>query len=202
MILVDNLSLLLVRPKIFINITSDVFHCHARGKISWTPHHSLPWSAVMSSHAVFMLSNRDIWSCALWSYTSTSILKKMVVIVLRYLLYMLPNLIGYSKWLIRIVLQLEVICQFSRHYNVNVRYLWNIHACIHIFDNWMDHLNVMHTRWKMIEKLWRVWLISFDHMKLVVVQTADNCTYCLHTCQSICNLLKSITYSNLMWTRS
>jgi len=30
--LMDILLLLLVRPKIFINITSDVFHCHAPGK--------------------------------------------------------------------------------------------------------------------------------------------------------------------------
>ncbi len=30
--------------------------------------HLLQWS-VMSSHAAFMASNRDIWSCALWSYT-------------------------------------------------------------------------------------------------------------------------------------
>ncbi len=45
------------------------------------------------------------------------------------------------EWLIQIELQLEVICQFSRHYNnVNVRYLWNINACIQIFDNWMDRL--------------------------------------------------------------
>ncbi len=29
--------------------------------------HPLQWSAVMSSHAAFMASNRDIWSCALWS---------------------------------------------------------------------------------------------------------------------------------------
>ncbi len=31
-------------------------------------------------------------------------------------IYMLQNLIGYSKWLIQIILQLEVIFQFSRHY--------------------------------------------------------------------------------------
>ncbi len=31
--------------------------------------HPLQWSAVMSSHAAFMASNRDIWSCGLWSYT-------------------------------------------------------------------------------------------------------------------------------------
>ncbi len=42
------------------------------------------------------------------------------------------------EWLIQIVLQLAVICQFSRHYNDKVRYLWNIHACIHIFHNLMD----------------------------------------------------------------
>ncbi len=31
--------------------------------------HPLQRSAVMSPHAAFMASNRDIWSCALWSYT-------------------------------------------------------------------------------------------------------------------------------------
>ncbi len=28
--------------------------------------HPLHWSAVMSSHAAFMASNKDIWSCGLW----------------------------------------------------------------------------------------------------------------------------------------
>ncbi len=43
--------------------------------------------------------------------------QNMVVIVLGNLhIYMLPNFIGYSKWLIQTVLQLEVICQFSRYY--------------------------------------------------------------------------------------
>ncbi len=38
---VNILSLLLVRPKIFINITSDVFYCHAPGKKSpWILHPS------------------------------------------------------------------------------------------------------------------------------------------------------------------
>ncbi len=46
----------------------------------------------------------------------------------------LPNLI-------QIVLQLEVICQFSRHYKqcqcqIFIEY---IHACIQMFHNWMDH---------------------------------------------------------------
>ncbi len=90
---VDILSLLLVRPKIFINITFDVFHCHApEEKSPWMPHHPLQWSAVMSSHAAFMASNRDIWSCALWS---------------TYCIYMLPNLISQMfEWLIQIVFQL------------------------------------------------------------------------------------------------
>ncbi len=68
----DILSLLLVRPKIFINIPSDVFHCHAPGiKSPWMPHHPLQWSAVMSSHAAFMAFNRDIWSCGLWIWSYT-----------------------------------------------------------------------------------------------------------------------------------
>ncbi len=34
----------------------------------------------------------------------------VVIVLLAIYIYMLPNLIGYSKWLIQIVLQLEVIC--------------------------------------------------------------------------------------------
>ncbi len=67
--------------------------------------------------------------------------------------------------------------------------------CFNIYTNfslmngsfWMWWL----TRWKMIGKLWRVWQFKWEsthqfwstsHMQVVVVQTADNCTYCLHTC--------------------
>ncbi len=128
--------LLLIRPKISINITSDVYHCHAPGnKSPWMPH---PSPAMMSSHAAFMASNRDIWSCSLWSYAFHLHTQTTVVIVLWAIyIYMLPNLIGYSKWLTQILLQLfiyladafiqsdlqmrtleqlELICQFSRHY--------------------------------------------------------------------------------------
>ncbi len=42
----DFLSLFLFRPKIFINITSDVFHCHSPGNISLNAAHPLQWSAV------------------------------------------------------------------------------------------------------------------------------------------------------------
>ncbi len=56
-------------PTISINVTSDVFHCHAPGeKSSWMPHPSpamISWDVLTCSiHA----SNRDIWSCGLWSY--------------------------------------------------------------------------------------------------------------------------------------
>ncbi len=40
---------------------------HWGKKSPWT--HPLRWSVVMSSHAAFMASNWDIWSCGLWSYT-------------------------------------------------------------------------------------------------------------------------------------
>ncbi len=40
---------------------------HWGKKSPWT--HPLQWSVVMSSHAAFMASNWDIWSCGLWSYT-------------------------------------------------------------------------------------------------------------------------------------
>ncbi len=55
---------------IFIHITSDVFHCHAPGQhLLECRTHLLLGSDVMSSHAAFRASNRDIWSCALCSYT-------------------------------------------------------------------------------------------------------------------------------------
>ncbi len=96
---------------------------------------------------------------------------------------MLPNLIGYSKWLIQIVLQLEVICQFSRHYKQCQCQIFMEYTCMYTNfwslsgSFWMWWL----TRWKMIEKLWRVWQFKWEsthlfwstsHMQLVVVQTA------------------------------
>ncbi len=75
--------------------------------------HPLQWSAVMSSHAASMASHRDIWSCDTLHLHYQIFL---VIVLWAIYIYMLPNLIGYSKWLIQIVLQLEVICQFSRHY--------------------------------------------------------------------------------------
>ncbi len=46
-----------------------------------------------------------------------------------------------NEWLIQIELQLEVICQISRHYKqcqcqIFMEYTW---LCIQIFHNWMDH---------------------------------------------------------------
>ncbi len=40
----------------------------------------LQWSAVMSSHAAFMASNRDIWSCGLWPYTFHIYAKKTLLL--------------------------------------------------------------------------------------------------------------------------
>ncbi len=54
--LVDILSLLLVRSKIFINITSDVFHCHAPGENllecsihGFQQRHLILWSMIIST---------------------------------------------------------------------------------------------------------------------------------------------------------
>ncbi len=138
----DILSLFLVRPKMSINITSDVFHCHAPegGNL-----HPLRWSAVMPSHAAFMASNRDIWSCGLLSHTFHLHTEENSSIGFRNEEYGWKELHCYPfmnlskngsdcavgnlhihapkldwfymlEWLIQIVLQLEVICQFSRHY--------------------------------------------------------------------------------------
>ncbi len=79
-------SLLLVRPNIFINITSDVFHCHAPGvrggDLFECRTHPLQWSAVMSSHAAFMHQTETSDLVVYDHILSTSILKTMVVIVL------------------------------------------------------------------------------------------------------------------------
>ncbi len=68
-----------------------------RGKNLLECRTALQWSAAMSSHAAFMTSSRDIWSCGLWSYTFHLHAEKMVVIVLWAIhIYMLPNLIGWT----------------------------------------------------------------------------------------------------------
>ncbi len=59
------------------------------------------------------------------------------------------------------------------------------YACVAIFDNWMDRFECdgLHD-----EKWLRSWeefdslRESTSYMQLAVVQTADSCTYCLHTC--------------------
>ncbi len=78
------------------------FHCHAPGEnLLECRTHLLQWS-VMSSHAAFMASNRDIWSCALWSYTFHLHSQIMAVIVLWAIyIYMLPNLIDtVNGWMV------------------------------------------------------------------------------------------------------
>ncbi len=74
-----------------------------------------------------------------WHPTETSDL----VVYDLHTVYMLPHLIGYSNWLNG---WFKLYCNQSSFANladitnnVNVRYLWNIHACAPIFDNWMDH---------------------------------------------------------------
>ncbi len=78
-------------------------------------------------------------SSGLWK---SSILKKMVVIVL-WAIYINMLKLDWliNEWLIQIELQLEVICQISRHYKqcqcqIFMEYTW---LCIQIFHNLMDH---------------------------------------------------------------
>ncbi len=96
--LVDILSLLLVRPKIFINISSDVFHCHAPGK------HLLE----CRSQSPAMISC-DVLTCSIHGVQQTHL-------ILWSMIYIYAPKLWLVKWSIQIVLQLEVICQFSRHY--------------------------------------------------------------------------------------
>ncbi len=83
------------------------------GKTSpWMLHHPLQWSAVMSSHAAFMASNRDIWSCALWSYTFQLHSQKIQWLCCGQSTYICSQT-WLVRWLIQIVLQLEVICNVT-----------------------------------------------------------------------------------------
>ncbi len=73
-------------------------------------------------------------------------------------IYMLPNFIGYSKWLIQIVLQLEVICQFSRHYKQCQCQIFMEYTCVHQFLiierivlNVMDY--TMKNDWEVVKSL-------------------------------------------------
>ncbi len=62
--------------------------------------HHLQWSAVMSSHAAFIASNRHIWFCGLWSYTLHLYSQKMVVIVLWAIcIYSICSQTWLVKWL-------------------------------------------------------------------------------------------------------
>ncbi len=112
------LSLLLARPKIFINITLVLSIAMHRGKSPWTPNTS---PAMISC---------DVLTCSIHDMQQRHLLLcSMIIYFPPIYIYMLPNLIGYSNCLIQIVLQLEIICQFSRHYKQ-----W----FLIIFDNWMD----------------------------------------------------------------
>ncbi len=98
----------------------------------WCPHMQHSWHPT------------DIGSCGLWSYTFHLHSQKMVVIVLWAIyMYMLPNLVvtvnGWivdSNWIAIAFANLTDITN-----NVNIRYLWNIHACSPIIE-WIV-LNVM-----------------------------------------------------------
>ncbi len=102
-------------------------------KSPWTPPHTSP--AMISCDVLtcsIHASNRDIWSCALWSYTFHLHFQNMVVSVLWAIyIYMLLNFIGYSEWLNQIVLQLEVICQFSRHYKQCQCQIFMAYTCVY-----------------------------------------------------------------------
>ncbi len=116
-------------------------------------------------------------------------------------MYMLPNLIGYSKWL-NGWFKLYFICQFSRHYKQCQCQIFMEYTCVYstpIFENWMDRFECdgLLTRSHMIEKLWRVWPFkceSTSNIQLVVVQTANNCNnFFLFVTYTI---IQSITHPN------
>ncbi len=108
--LVDILSLLLVRSKIFINITSDVFHCHAPGKnlleccthLLWCPHMQHSWiptetsDLVVYDHIHLHAEKKTILlDLRMESMVQVLHSQKMVVIVMWAIyIYMLPNLTG------------------------------------------------------------------------------------------------------------
>ncbi len=60
------------------------------------------------------------------------------------------------EWLINILLQLEVICQFSRRYK-QCQIFMEYTGVYTNFDNEWIVLNVMAYTMKNDEKLWRVW---------------------------------------------
>ncbi len=160
---------------------------------------SLPWISLTAAHipcndpmwCPHIAFNRDIWSCALWSYTFHLHSQKMLWLCggqSTYTVYA-PKLDWLNGWF-KLYFNLRSFANLADiTNNVNVRYLRNIHVCIQIFDNWMDcfECDGLHDeKWlrscEEFDSLSKNQFWSTIHMQLVVVQTADNCTYCLHTC--------------------
>ncbi len=67
-LLVDILSLLLVRPKIFINITSDVFIVMHRGKSAWMPHISPAMISDVLTCSIRGIQQRRLILCSMIIY--------------------------------------------------------------------------------------------------------------------------------------
>ncbi len=116
--------------------------CWSGQRFSSTSHlmFSLPWISLTAAHVPcndpmwcpHIAFNRDIWSCALWSYTFHLHSQKMLVIVLWAIyIYCICSQTWLVKWLIQIVLQLELICQFGRHYKQCQCQIFMEYTCVY-----------------------------------------------------------------------
>ncbi len=123
--LVDILSLLLVRPKTFINITSDVFHCHAPGK-NLLECRTIPCNddCDVLTCSIHGIQQRHLILCSMIIYFPPPFSKNIVIVLWAIYIYMLPNLIGWMVDSNCIAIRGHLQC-----HNVNVRFLWNIRAC-------------------------------------------------------------------------
>ncbi len=123
----------------------NLLECHTH-PLQWCPHMQHSWH-----------SNRDIWSCSLWSYAFHLHTQTTVVIVLWAIyIYILPNLVTVNGWLkfycnylfiylvscladafiqsdlqMRTLEQLELICQFSRHYKQGQCQIFMDYTCVY-----------------------------------------------------------------------
>ncbi len=91
-----------------------------------------PWNTALSPAMIscdvltcsIHASNTDIWSCALWS-----------TYIYIYIYIYICSQTWLVKWLNQIVLQLEVICQFSRHYKQCQCQIFMEYTCVYT-DFW------------------------------------------------------------------
>ncbi len=72
--------------------------------------------------------------------------------------------LDFFKWLIQILLHLEVIFQFSRHYKQHQCQKCMEYTCVYTNFSWLNGSFWMWwlTRWNIFEKLWRVWQFKWE----------------------------------------